>query len=128
MSFPQYELLSVEEIDELLLNSAVGKTNKEILYLITRRSFLLHTTFKRKDSQSNRVEIVCKTNDCPFYLLALPSHSSNGLIVKKNDFTHSCSTGSFEQEQRSSIPVAFYAEQLQPYVQSGEIIFFLMLN
>lgn len=119
MSFPQYESLSVDEIDKLLLNSE-AKTNKAILYLMTRRSYLLHTTFKRKDSRSSRVEIVCKDEACPFYFLALPSPSSNGLIVKKHDLAHSCSSGFFEQEKRSSIPVSFYAEQLQPLVQSGK--------
>lgn len=118
-SFPEYEKLSSEEIDMILLND-VPKTNKAILYLLVRKSFLEHTTLKQKDSQARRVGVCCKDANCSFYLLALPS-GPDGLTVKKYMKDHSCHVGLFEIEQRSSIPSAFYADQIRPIVNAGKI-------
>ena len=96
-SFPQYSSLTSAEIESLLLNKE-PKSNKLILFLMTRRSYLQHTTIRKLDSHARRVEIACKDAGCQFYYLALPL-SHEGLVVKSSNLEHSCHSGLFEQEQ-----------------------------
>jgi hypothetical protein len=77
-----------------------------------------HKTLKWKDSREQRVELCCKDPACSFYLLALP-FGKEGLTIQKYENNHTCHLGLFEFEQRSSIPAAFYAQQIHPIVSAG---------
>jgi hypothetical protein len=121
--FPQYDLLSIEEIDNLLL-SKNEMPYKHIVYLLRYRALLSSKTMKFICSNRRHIDARCKSSVCTFYFLATGNYY---VKMKSATLIHTCGEDiklneSGEDiklnESCSSVPSSCVVSLVKEYVNS----------
>jgi hypothetical protein len=112
--FPQYDLLSIEEIDNLLL-SKNEMPYKHIVYLLRRRALLSSKMMKFICSNRRRIDARCKSSVCTFYFLATGNYC---VKMKSATLIHTCGEDIKLNESRSSVPSSCVVSLVKEYVNS----------